>query len=196
MVDIAADVLAMMQRGGAVVTVASVTTKGLVDTEGVKVLRDLRAKRIRVRTPTGALPGIAIGAGMTVDGTEYVVTRVLQVDEGAVTMSELAQKEGSTPTLTAQDMGNGRWRFTSNSPADTINAATVTATEAGVGTVQLINHDDVPHERQVQLLTITASLFEAQHGEQGAADYEWVVSGVETPGGVAFAALSVRFTIP
>lgn len=101
-----------------------------------------------------------------------------------------------TPTLIPEDRGNGLWRFTSSHPLNLISASTVTAPSAGFGTVQLFNHDDLPNERQVVIGTITASYFEAQHGEQGAADYEWVINGVQTPEAVLYTPLSARFTIP
>lgn len=196
--SLGADVLAMMSRAGTSVTVAGVTTQGLFDVAGRVAIRgpsgDVVGRRIAVRTRTGALPGLDVGAGMTVNGSEYVVHRVLQEHEGAVTVSLIGEKEGSPPTLVAEDLGSGLWRFSSASPADTINAATVTAPDPGEGTVQILAHSGSPVEREVVITTIAASYFEAQHGEQGAEDHEWVVDGVQTPGGVPFSPLSVRFT--
>lgn len=139
----------------------------------------------------------AFGYGQATEGPvkKAIAAFVIDYDSPAGDL-DAAGPPAPTPTLIPDDLGSGRWRFTSSHPLNTINPATVTAPEAGVGTVQLFNHDDVPNERQVVIVAITSLSFDVQHGEQGAADYEWVINGVQTQGGVPFTPLSARFTIP
>lgn len=80
---------AMLDKIGVSVTVGATTAKGMADTVDETELEAsavrLIAKSRAVRVVTGAFVGLAVGVAVTVDGSNYVVTSVRQVGDGAFT---------------------------------------------------------------------------------------------------------------
>lgn len=200
--SLGADVISMMRRAGVVVSIGGVDGVGLFDVAGRVSIRTesgaLIGRLIQVRTATAQFPAITAGDVVTVDATEYVVHRVLQEHEGAVTLSLVAEKDGSAPTLRgefiAESQGVEQWRFYSNSPSDVIEPTTVTAPAPGAGSVQIVAHSGSPQFRGIEFIgPASGQSFDVFHTEQADDDLEWVLDGIETTGGVLFAPLSIRF---
>ena len=88
--DVAAMLSDMAEAGGGVnVTLGTTTVTGLLDREAVEILGGempavVAADEI-VHVRSGALPGLASGSQVTVDGTDYVVLKVLPYGDGAMT---------------------------------------------------------------------------------------------------------------
>jgi hypothetical protein len=88
--DIAAMLDDLKAAGGGVdVTLGATTVIGLLDREAVELLGGempgvVSADEV-VHVASGALPGLASGASLTVDGTGYVVLKVLPYGDGAMT---------------------------------------------------------------------------------------------------------------
>jgi len=88
--DVAAMLADLEEAGGGVdVTLGDVTVTGLLDCEAVEVLGGempaVVAADETVHVRSGALPGLASGAPVTVDGIDYVVLKVLTYGDGAMT---------------------------------------------------------------------------------------------------------------
>lgn len=73
----------------ATVVCGGVTLRCVVDRVDEEMLRGeyahLIGKAITVRCPTGLLPGLVIGAALTVDGVAFKAVAPLQEGDGAVT---------------------------------------------------------------------------------------------------------------
>ena len=88
--DVAAILADLEEAGGGVdVTLGATTVTGLLDREAVEVLGGempaVVAADETVHVRSGALPGLASGAPVTVGGTDYVVLKVLYYGDGAMT---------------------------------------------------------------------------------------------------------------
>lgn len=88
--DVAAMLADLEEAGGGVhVTFGDVTVTGLLDREAVEVLGGempaVVAADETVHVRSGVLPGLASGVPVTLDGTEYVVLKVLTYGDGAMT---------------------------------------------------------------------------------------------------------------
>jgi hypothetical protein len=88
--DIAAMLADLAAAGGGVdVTLVATTVTGLLDREATELLGGempavVAADEV-VHVQSGALPGLASGASITVGGTDYVVLKVLPYGDGAMT---------------------------------------------------------------------------------------------------------------
>jgi len=84
----AGHVPALLRRFGVDITFGSVTTKGIVDREGQRLLEGDGAPTAMVGTEVvlwlqeGSLPGLLTGSAITVDGSPYVVSAKLEVEDG------------------------------------------------------------------------------------------------------------------
>lgn len=96
------------------------------------------------------------------------------------------------PRLISEKINHEVWKFRPDSDDFDIDIASVTAPSAGVGTVQLIDHNG-PTYLQVVITNNEPDFFQVQHGEQGISDYEWIINGVTTAAAVPYEALSARF---
>lgn len=71
------------------VTIGATTVSGFLDHTDVEVLpgngAPQYAERIVVKVRTGALPGLEVGAAITVDGDDYTVSLVRRIQDGAFT---------------------------------------------------------------------------------------------------------------
>jgi hypothetical protein len=90
-----ADLDAMLADFGVPVGVGSTTVNGIRDQSQDEVAdpeygSGLISRSVFVRVKTGALPGLAPGAAITVDGASLVVVRALELDDGAITRIECA----------------------------------------------------------------------------------------------------------
>ncbi len=88
--DIAAMLADLAEAGGGVeIALGEATTTGLRDLEAAELLGDAMPGVVAadevVHVRTGALPGLTSGAPITVDGTSYVVLKVLPYGDGALT---------------------------------------------------------------------------------------------------------------
>ncbi|HLE61033.1 MAG TPA: hypothetical protein VI700_05810 [Thermoanaerobaculaceae bacterium] len=86
----AADIPALLADLGVDVMVGGTMVKGLVDRPGQELLESegaaaLISTAILVTVQTGALPALAAGAAITVDGVSYLVQRRLEIDDGQLT---------------------------------------------------------------------------------------------------------------
>ncbi len=74
--------------GGVDVTLGSTTVKGLLDCEAIELLGGempgVVAAEEAVHVQSGALPGLASGEAITVDGHAYVVLKVFAYGDGAM----------------------------------------------------------------------------------------------------------------
>ncbi len=89
MLDDGSDITTMLDELGVNVILGANETKGLVDYADELVLEtDVTAsvgKMIAVTIKTGSLPGLAVGAALTVDGVVYKAREVLRLGDGALT---------------------------------------------------------------------------------------------------------------
>ncbi len=91
--DVAAMLADLAQAGGGVaVTLGGTTVTGLLDREAAECFTGempaiIGADEV-VHVQSGVLPGLASGAAITVDGTSYMVLKVLPYGDGA--MSRIA----------------------------------------------------------------------------------------------------------
>lgn len=82
---------------GVDVTLGATTVKGFVDREDRRLLEGdgspaaMIGQEIVVTVPAGALPGLDVKSAIVVDGTSYVVSALLAVEDGA-TVSLLVRK--------------------------------------------------------------------------------------------------------
>jgi len=76
--------------GGLDVTLGATTVKGLIDIADESIESGQAAtfygKVVTIAVKTGTLPGLAEGAALTADGVAYRVQRVVQIDDGALTV--------------------------------------------------------------------------------------------------------------
>ena len=88
--DVGAMLADLAEAGGGVdVTLGTMTVTGLLDREAVEIFGGempavVAADEI-VHVRSGALPGLASGAPVTVGGVDYVVLKVLSYGDGAMT---------------------------------------------------------------------------------------------------------------
>jgi L-fucose isomerase-like protein len=87
--DVAAMLADLAQAGGGVtVTLGTATTTGLLNHEAMEILGGempgVVAADDVVHVRSGVLPGLASGASITVDGTEFKVMQVFPYDDGAM----------------------------------------------------------------------------------------------------------------
>lgn len=87
----AGHVPALLRRFGVDVTFASTTVQGIVDREGQRLLEGdgspaaMIGTEVVVWIQTGSLPGLTASSAITVDGAPYVVSALLEVEDGELT---------------------------------------------------------------------------------------------------------------
>src|SRR5580765_2237105 len=90
----ASKVQAMLDRLGVPIVVSGVTVNGTVASEDVEHELEDRSpgpvRELRVTVRTGALPALAVGVAITVDGVSCKVTALRQVAAGALTVAYCA----------------------------------------------------------------------------------------------------------
>jgi hypothetical protein len=90
-----ADIDLMLAQFGVSVTVGATTVKGLVDIVDESLLSDASVsfdgQSVQVTVKTGALPTLAVGSALVADGVSYRVMRVRQIDDGALTVINVAR---------------------------------------------------------------------------------------------------------
>lgn len=84
-----ADIRLMLDDFGVPVTIGGVTVKGLLWKPDAQFLQDgeseLIGRAVTVLIGTGDLPGLAVGASVTVDGEAMTVHRSMAESDGEVT---------------------------------------------------------------------------------------------------------------
>lgn len=85
----AADFPVLLADFGVDVVVGVGSARGLFDARDEEILPGVVdvsvGRRLSVRIVSGSLPGLVIGAGITVAGVGYAVREILQIDDGAFT---------------------------------------------------------------------------------------------------------------
>jgi hypothetical protein len=84
----AGDVPALLRDLGVDVTLGATTVKGLVDRAGSRILEGdgtpaaMIGRDILVTMQQGSLPGLAVKSQLTVDGVSWVVSTILEIEDG------------------------------------------------------------------------------------------------------------------
>lgn len=91
-----ADIDTMLETFGVPVVLGSTTVNGIRDIADEELYRGdtvgvMSSKGISVTVKTGALPGLAEGASITVEAVSYRVMRVFQINDGALTQALCAK---------------------------------------------------------------------------------------------------------
>jgi hypothetical protein len=92
-----ADINVMLGQLGVPVSIGSSSAYGIRDQSHDEVAdpqygSGLVSRAVSVLVKTGALAGLAPGASITVDGKALVVVRALEIDDGALTRIECANR--------------------------------------------------------------------------------------------------------